>query len=70
MIKLRVYVTILTYCDDVIYDNFFPTLYKMQIKHNHKSNRIVSKSAKGGKLKSNTLLKFVCTDKSERTFVK
>ena len=42
----------------------------MQIKHNHKSNRIVSKTAKGGKLKSNTLLKFVCTDKSERTFVK
>ena len=47
---------------------FVPTLYKVQIKYNYKSNRIVSKAAKCGITISNTLLKFVYTEKSEQTF--
>ena len=63
LIKLHLYITILTQEDNVITALFVPTLYKMQIKHNHESNHVVWKAAIGGKFKSNMLLEFVCTDK-------
>ena len=41
----------------------------MRIKHNDERNYIVSKARTCGKFKSNTLLEFFCTEKSERIFV-
>ena len=57
-------IVILALCDEVTVTLFVHTLYKLGIKLNHETNRIVSK---GGKFKSSTLLECFCTDKSKRT---
>ena len=55
---------ILAHCGDVIVTLFVHTLYKLWIKLNDETNRIVSK---GGKFESNNLLEFFCTDKLKQT---
>ena len=67
LIEICIYVTKLKRCGDVIHDIRSYSI-RNAIKHNYESDHIVSKAINCEKLKSNMLLEFICTDKSDLIF--